>query len=118
LRGILARMPLVGISFGTAAFAVAGVPPMNLFFSKFTIFAGGFQVSQTHLVLLALVLVAILESIGSFAWFLKRFGNSVPGQPSETIVGAGPLPISMAAALVVLVGLTLCSGIMAAAWLK
>jgi len=118
LRGILARMPLVAISFGTAAFAVAGVPPMNLFFSKFTIFAGGFQVSHIHLLLFVLMAVAILESIGSFAWFLKRFGYAIPGQPSERIAEAGPLPASMAVALAILVALTLCSGVAAAAWLR
>lgn len=117
LRGLLARMPLVGISFATAAFAVAGVPPMNLFFSKLAIFAGGFEAARGHLLLLPLLAVAIAESVGSFAWFLKRFGYAVPGPPSPKVKEAGPLPDTMAAALVALVALTLVSGVAAAAWL-
>ena len=117
LQGILARMPLVGISFGVAAMAIAGVPPMNLFFSKFALFAGGFQVSHAHLLLLPLVLIAILESVGTFGWFLMRFGRAVPGEPSATIAGATPLPRSMALVLIALVAVTLCSGMAAPAWL-
>ncbi len=117
LRGLLTQMPLVAIAFGTAAFAIAGVPPMNLFFSKFQIFAGGFQATQTHLLLLVLVIIAILESIGTFGWFLKKFGYAVLGPPSETVTAATPLPLSMAAALVVLAALTSCSFLVPAAWL-
>jgi hydrogenase-4 component D len=117
LQGLLGKMPLVAISFGTAAFAIAGVPPMNLFFSKFAIFAGGFQASRADLPLVILVLIAILESIGTFAWFLKIFGDMVPGPPSPTVAAATALPVSMALALVALVGLTLVSAAFAAAWL-
>jgi hydrogenase-4 component D len=79
--------------------------------------AGAGLLARAHLLLLPLVLVAILESVGTFAWFLKRFGYAIPGQPSETVAAAAPLPVSMAAALATLVVLTLCSGIAASAWL-
>ena len=44
LRGIVKKYPISGVGFGVAALAIAGVPPMNTFFSKFQIIAGGFSV--------------------------------------------------------------------------
>jgi len=117
LRGLLAQTPLIGISFGMAAFAIAGVPPLNLFFSKFEIIAGGFQASQMQLILLILVVIAILESVGTFGWFLTKFGYVVLGRPSEIVATATPLPCSMAVALVLLCILTLCSFLVPPMWL-
>jgi hydrogenase-4 component D len=117
LHGLLTEMPLVAVGFGTAALAIAGVPPMNLFFSHFAMLAGGFQAARIYWPLLILVIISVLEGIGTFGWFLKKFGDAVPGPPSPTVAGATALPISMALALVALVALTLCSGAFAAAWI-
>jgi hydrogenase-4 component D len=117
LRGVLGKMPLVGVSFGVAALAVTGVPPFNCFFSKFSIFAGGFDAAKQHPVLLVLVVVAILESIGSFAWLIWIFGSVVPGEPSEEVAAATPLAPSMQVVLVALAVMTLISGIFAVAWI-
>jgi hydrogenase-4 component D len=117
LHGLLIKMPLVAVGFGTAALAIAGVPPMNLFFSHFAMLAGGFQASHYNLPLLVLVTISVLEAVGTFGWFLKKFGDTVPGPPSPTVAAATALPVSMAAALVVLIALTLCSGAFAAAWM-
>ncbi len=117
LRGVLGKMPLVGVSFAVAALAVAGVPPFNCFFSKFSIFAGGFQAAQSHPLIMVLVIVAILESIGSFAWLFWIFSDTVPGQPSQEVAAATPLAPSMQFVLVALAALTLISGFFAAAWI-
>ena len=117
LRGLLTKMPLVAVGFGTAALAIAGVPPMNLFFSHFAMLAGGFQAARDDLPLLVLVLISVLEAIGTFGWFLKKFGDAIPGPASPTVAAATALPVSMAVALVVLVALTLGSAASAAAWL-
>lgn len=117
LRGVLSKMPLVGISFAVAALAVTGMPPFNCFFSKFSIFAGGFEAAASQPWLIILVLVAILESVGSFAWIFWIFSSTVPGKPSEEVVAATPLAPAMQAVLVALVILTLISGVFAAAWI-
>jgi hydrogenase-4 component D len=117
LRGILMRLPVVGTGFGIAAFAIAGVPPMNLFFSEFGIFAGGFEASRLYPLLLILVFIGIAEAVGTFAWFLKKFGDIVFGAPSAAVAAAEPLPFSMTAAIVGLAALTLCSGFAPYAWL-
>jgi hydrogenase-4 component D len=118
LRGVLQKMPLVGGSFAVAALAVTGVPPFNGFFSKFSIFAGGFEAAQAHPLLLILVLIAILESVGSFAWIFWMFSTTTLGKPSEEVAVATPLAPSMQAVLVTLAGLSLVSGLFAAAWIN
>lgn len=117
LRGIMTRAPLVGIAFCAAAMAVAGVPPFNAFFSKFAIFAGSFEAARQHPLLLPLVIVALLESVGSFAWFLHWVGICVFGKPSPQVAAAAPVPVPMQAVLLVLIVMTLCSGEIAASWL-
>ncbi len=118
LRGILTKMPLVGVCFAIAALAVTGVPPFNGFFSKFSIFAGGFEAARAHPLILVLVVVAILESIGSFAWIFWTFSAAVPGKPSEEVAAATPLTPAMQVVLITLAGFTLVSGLFAAAWIS
>ena len=117
LRGVMKKLPLIGVCFTVAALAVTGVPPFNAFFSKFSIFAGGFQAAQTSPWLYALVIIAILESVGSFAWIFWVFSNAVPDQPSEEVTAATPLHPAMAFVLVTLAVLTLVSGIFAIQWM-
>jgi hydrogenase-4 component D len=117
VRGIITKAPMLGVSFVVAALAITGVPPFNGFFSKFAIFGGGFAVSQQNLLLLPMVVIALAESIGCFAWFLKWVGYSVPGKPSETMAAAAPLPGSMQLVLGVLVIMAVCSSFIAASWL-
>ncbi|MTJ82998.1 MAG: hydrogenase 4 subunit D [Telmatospirillum sp.] len=117
LRGILTRMPLLGVSFVVAALAISGVPPFSGFFSKFAIFGGGFIASKDNLLLLPMLVIALLESVGCFAWFLKWVGYSVPGKPSEAVAQASPLPVGMRFVLVVLVVMSVCSSVIASVWL-
>jgi hydrogenase-4 component D len=117
LRGILSRSPVLGISFCVAALAVTGVPPFNGFFSKFAIFSGGFAAAHGNILLLLLVIVAMLESVGSFAWFLRWVGSAVFGKPSAEVAAATPVPAAMRWVLIALVVMTLCSGEIGAAWL-
>jgi hydrogenase-4 component D len=117
LRGIITKTPLLGIAFVVAALAIAGVPPFSGFFSKFMIFAGGFEAARQHPWLLPLLLIALAESVGSFAWFLKWVGYSVPGKPSEAMAAAAPLPSGMRVVLIVLIVMSVCSSAIAASWL-
>jgi len=117
LRGILAQAPLIGVGFCAAALAVTGVPPFSGFFSKFAIFAGGFQAAAAHPLLLPLLVIAMAESVGSFAWFLHWVGRSVLGKPSPEVAAAIPLPAAMQGVLLILIIMTLCSGEIAASWL-
>lgn len=117
LKGVLQKMPLVGVSFAVAVLGVTGVPPFNGFFSKFSIFAGGFEVARQHPLLMVLVIIAVLESAASFAWLFWVFSSVVPGRPSEAVTQASPIGSGMQAVLITLVIMTLVSGFFAAAWI-
>jgi hydrogenase-4 component D len=118
LKGLLQKMPLVGVCFAVAALAVTGVPPFNGFFSKFSIFAGGFEAARTTPWLLVIVVIAILETIGSFAWLFWCFSASVPGEPSAEVRAASDIAPSMKFVLVTLACLALVSGFFALSWLS
>jgi len=117
LRGLLKHMPLLGISFCVAALSITGVPPFNGFFSKFPIFTAGFQLSAAHLLLLPLVVIALIESVASFAWFLRWFGDTTPGEASEAVANAQPVPPAIRFVLVTLIVMCVASSFIAASWL-
>lgn len=117
LKGIMSRMPLVGISFLFATLAVTGVPPFNGFFSKFSILAGGFMAARTEPLLMVLMVIAVIETIGSFAWLFWIFGSSVHGEATTEVVTATRLAPQIQFVLVVLAFLTLVSGYFAALWM-
>lgn len=118
LKGLLKKMPVVGVCFAVAALAVTGVPPFNGFFSKFSIFAGGFEAARTAPWLLVIVVIAILETIGSFAWLFWCFSASVPGEPSAEVSAASDIAPSMKFVLITLACLALVSGFFALSWLS
>lgn len=118
VKGLLRKMPLVGISFAVAALAVTGVPPFNGFFSKFSIFAGGFEAARTTPWLMVIVVIAILETVGSFAWLFWCFSASVPGDPSDEVAQASDIAPSMKFVLATLACLALFSGYFALWWLS
>ncbi|MBS1208021.1 MAG: nuoL 2 [Proteobacteria bacterium] len=117
LRGVMGKLPLLGISFCVAALAITGVPPFNGFFSKFAIFSAGFELSREHIMFLPLIVLAMIESVASFAWFLSWFGKIVPGQASPEVAASQPVPFAIKFVLVTLIIMSLCSSFIAAAWL-
>ncbi|MEE8721798.1 MAG: hydrogenase 4 subunit D [Eggerthellaceae bacterium] len=117
LRGVIKKQPLLGVGFVCAALAIAGCPPLNGFFSKFYIFAGGFLTAANNGPLMFIVVVALIETVLTFMWFLKWIGSVVFGEPSEVVEKSAPLPKAMAFVFVVLIIMTFCSSVIAAAWL-
>lgn len=117
LRGVLGKLPIVGIGFCVAALAIAGVPPLNGFFSKFPLFAAGFAMSHEFWVMTPLMVLVLIESVASFAWLIYWFGQVIPGEPSEELVQASPLPMTMQFVLLVLIVMSFCSSVIAVTWL-
>ncbi|EJD4111542.1 hydrogenase 4 subunit D [Escherichia coli] len=118
LRGVLHTLPLPGVGFCVAALAITGVPPFNGFFSKFPLFAAGFALSVEYWILLPAMILLMIESVASFAWFIRWFGRVVPGKPSEAVADAAPLLGSMRLVLIVLIVMSLISSVIAATWLQ
>lgn len=117
IQGLLKRYPVSGLAFGVAALAIAGVPPMSTFFSKFQIISGGFSVGAAHPAIMVLVLIMVAETVATFAWFLKWMGACLPGEPSADVEAGAPLPRAMAAVFVVLMIMVIVSGPLSASWL-
>jgi len=117
IRGVLKKQPLLGVGFAVGALAIAGVPPLNGFFSKFAIFSGSFMAAQGDWLLIALVVVGLLETVACFAWFLKWMSSVLPGEPSEVVATSTSVPKSMAFVLGLLIVMVFLSSFIAAAWL-
>ncbi len=111
------KMPLLGVGFCVAALAITGVPPFNGFFSKFPIFAAGFELSHEFWLMTPLMVLVLIESVASFAWFIYWFGRVIPGKPSDEVAQAAPLPLVMSVVLVILIAMSVGSSVIAVAWL-
>lgn len=74
--------------------------------------------SVEYWILLPAMILLMIESVASFAWFIRWFGRVVPGKPSEAVADAAPLPWSMRLVLIVLIVMSLISSVIAATWLQ
>ena len=117
LQGIVKGSPLLAVGFCVAALAITGVPPFNIFFSKFSLMQAGFAMSDQYPWLTPVLVIALIESVASFGWIMYWFGKTVLGTPSEPVATAQPLPASMKFVLVVLIIMSLFSSAIAAGWL-
>jgi hydrogenase-4 component D len=97
--GIFRRNRLLGASFVIATISIAGVPPFNCFFSKFTIISAGFLSGGIFTVL---GVVAIVESVLCFIWFLRWLQKCVMGEESDVIRSSSRMRLSMSASLLLL----------------
>ncbi|MCS7140958.1 MAG: NADH-quinone oxidoreductase subunit N [Candidatus Nitrosocaldus sp.] len=74
-RGIGRRMPLISLVMAVSLLALAGVPPLNGFWSKFILFAAavnaGSVVSWAPYLAIAGILNSAL-SLGYYAWVIRR----------------------------------------------
>lgn len=109
LKGILKKMPLIGLGYIAAAMAITGVPPFNGFFSKFMIILAGFEIGIHHPLVLFLMIITLIESVGSFIWLLKWMGVNVLGTPSDVVANAAATPMTIKFVLVFLIIMTLVS---------
>jgi len=111
LSGLGRKMPLTSLAFVLGALAISGVPPFNLFWSKFFIISGAFQLHSSWGWTLGLL--ALAESVVGFAWFLHVVHKIVFGAPAPAAEGAQDPPAAMAIPLLALMGLILFSTVFA-----
>jgi hydrogenase-4 component D len=111
LSGLGKKMPLTSLAFVLGALAISGVPPFNMFWSKFFIIAGAFQLHSGWGWTLGLL--ALIESIAGFAWFLHVVHKVIYGTVSPAAEGAQDPPATMAIPLLALMGLILFSTVFA-----
>jgi hydrogenase-4 component D len=111
LSGLGRKMPLTSLAFVLGALAISGVPPFNMFWSKFFIVSGAFQLHSTWGWTLGIL--ALAESVAGFAWFIHVVHKVIFGAPAPATAGAQDPPATMAIPLLALMGLILASTIFA-----
>ena len=113
MGGLARHLPVTFVCGLIAAAAISGVPPFNGFVSKWLVYQGTLQVSQTNQALsLVLVVVAVFGSALTLASFVKviysaflspapKAASYVDPPPRENVFRAAPMVI-LAVACVVL----------------
>ncbi|MBI2407259.1 MAG: hypothetical protein HYV19_03010 [Gemmatimonadetes bacterium] len=111
---------LGGVMAGTmacslvASLAIAGVPPLNGFTSKWLLYATGILGAESSFLLPVAALVAMFISIVTLASFVKYVAGAFLGAPVVTPAGAPPIrdvPATMLAPQYVLAGACLVVGL-------
>jgi len=121
LGGLVKTMPITFVTFLIASLAIAGVPPLNGFASKWMIYQGVIETGRLggHLWLLWLM-VAMFGSALTLASFMKLIHAVFLGQPSQEIVATSGTkehtPVSMLIPMLILAALCILFGVFAIAW--
>ncbi|MGQ9629303.1 MAG: complex I subunit 5 family protein [bacterium] len=103
MGGLLEKMPLTGTTCTIASLSIAGVPPLNGFWSKLLIVIAAVQAG-----FLSLAVVTILASFITLVYFLKVLRYAFWGNLPETLKGIRESPALMCASMVILA--ILCTG--------
>lgn len=111
LSGLSRKMPVTSLAFIIGALAISGVPPFNMFWSKFFIVAGAIQLSSSWGWAVAILVVA--ESIGGFVLFLRVAQKVFFGEMSPEAEEANDPPLSMLVPLLILIILSVVSTVFA-----
>ncbi|MGW2634398.1 proton-conducting transporter transmembrane domain-containing protein [Streptomyces chattanoogensis] len=107
IRGLLARAPGLGATFGLAVVALLGFPPFSLFASELGIVRAGFAAGLGWLTALALLLV-----LTAFAALVLRTARMVLGPPLLAPgTPAVPVRLGAAAGLPLAIGLLACAAL-------
>ncbi|TEB11819.1 hydrogenase 4 subunit D [Pelotomaculum propionicicum] len=107
LSGLGRKMPVTAAAFIIGALSISGVPPFNIFWSKFFIIAGAIQLNSAWGWTVGLL--AIVESLAGFAWFLAVVHRVFFGPASPAAAAAADPPPVMLIPLLVLMVLSLLS---------
>lgn len=110
LGGLAASMPVTAASSTIAALAIAGVPPLNGFASKWLIVATCLLAGLQYPLFLLVALVALFVSLATLASFVKVIGAVFLG-PERTGETTPEVPVSMATAQAVLALLCVLLGL-------
>jgi proton-translocating NADH-quinone oxidoreductase chain N len=109
MRGIGRKLPLVGVAFALFGFALAGVPPLNGFVSKFFICRAGVDAGGWGIVAMVLLIV---NSLLSLCYYLPAINKILFSRDiSEKAKEAREVPVSMAIPIIIMVILTVTLGV-------
>lgn len=114
MGGLLKRMPLTGVIFLIATFAICAIPPFSGFFSEFALFMGMFEaLSNGTAILEASIGILTLAIVGGLTilTFAKAYGVTMLGTPRSAAASAATevSPVMLAAQAIPLVSIVLGS---------
>jgi proton-translocating NADH-quinone oxidoreductase chain N len=116
MRGIGRKLPLLGVAFAFFGLALAGVPPLNGFISKFFICRAGVDAGGWGIVAMVLLIV---NSLLSLCYYLPAINKILFSRDvSEKAREAKGVPVSMAIPIIIMVILTVVLGVYPALGLK
>lgn len=113
LSGVWKRMPVTTIACAIGAFAIAGIPPLNGFFSEFMLIAAGIKAGADEATSYMNVfsVVMIVNVLFSVAYYLKLVQTLVLKKESSTVAEKAKeapasmlFPVCVLALLCVLIG--------------
>jgi multicomponent Na+:H+ antiporter subunit D len=102
LGGLSRGMPITAFSFVMGSLAIAGIPPLNGFVSKWLLYVGGVEAGYP-----GLTIIAILFSVITLAYLLKAFYSIFFGPAIHKVKEAPPtmiIPIIILLLLCILFG--------------
>ncbi|ABC21119.1 hydrogenase 4 subunit D [Rhodospirillum rubrum] len=111
LSGLGRKMPVTALAFVLGAMAISGMPPFNMFWSKYLIVSGAIELSSTWGWTLAVLTLA--ESVAGFAWFLHIVHKVFFGPVSPTAENARDPGAAMLIPLIVLMAFSVLSTVFA-----
>ncbi|MBN2465229.1 NADH-quinone oxidoreductase subunit L [candidate division WOR-3 bacterium] len=114
LGGLAGRMPVTFLSFLIAAMAIAGVPPLNGFVSKWMVYQGVIELAREGNKLYPVFLVAaMLGSVLTLASFLKLIHSMFLGQRPAALARTREAGFAMWLPPVVLAAVCIIFGVFA-----
>ncbi|HUT75700.1 MAG TPA: proton-conducting transporter membrane subunit, partial [Armatimonadota bacterium] len=110
--GLAAVMPVAAVTAGVGALALAGLPPLNGFVSKWMLYHASIVGGLHYPVFLAVGLIALMVSVVSLAYAMKFVGIAFMGKPAAIAGGRGRgLPWTMTTAQVLLAAVCVALGL-------
>ncbi len=106
MGGLTQRMPVTGASVTVGSLAIAGVPPLNGFFSKLIIVIAAIQAGYW-----VYALIAVLISLLTLGYFLKINRYAFFGKLAEEFKAIKEVPLSMAISTGILALLCIAFGV-------
>lgn len=95
VSGLIKIIPLTTAAALVGSLAIAGVPPLNGFMSKWMLYQAAINGSKTWQVLMLYGVVALFCSTVSLAGYLKFFGSSFLGPVPASLQKQHDVPLSM-----------------------
>jgi multicomponent Na+:H+ antiporter subunit D len=107
LGGLGKNMPITAAAFLVGALAISGIPPLNGFVSKYTIYLAGLQAGQPWI-----SAIAVLVSGLTLASFLKAFSSVFLGQRPERLQNISEAPKLMLFPVLAMAGICIIIGLL------